>query len=68
MRRPSDDPVGAGRDALDRHAWTEAYGILTEADRAGSLGGEGLWLLASAAYWTAHPDETVEALERAFGA
>ncbi len=68
VRRPSDDPVGAGRDALDRHAWNEAYGILTEADRAGSLGGEGLWLLASAAYWTAHPDETVEALERAFGA
>ena len=60
--------MGAGRDALDRHAWNEAYGILTEADRAGSLGGEGLWLLASAAYWTAHPDETVEALERAFGA
>jgi class 3 adenylate cyclase len=68
MRRPSDDPVGAGRHALDRHAWDEAYDILTEADRAGSLGGEGLWLLASAAYWTAHPDETVEVLERAYGA
>jgi class 3 adenylate cyclase len=60
-----DDAVAAGRDALARHAWEEAYERLTEADRAGALGGEGLALLASAAYWTAHPDETVDAYERA---
>jgi class 3 adenylate cyclase len=63
----ADDALRAGRDALDRHAWAEAYQILTEADRAGSLPGEGLELLAYAAYWTAHPDETVEAIERAYG-
>ncbi|MGH2676514.1 MAG: DNA-binding response regulator, partial [Actinomycetota bacterium] len=62
MRRTAEDAVRAGRDALDRHAWDEAYEILTEADRAGSLTGEGLELLAWAAYWSAHPDETVEAL------
>jgi class 3 adenylate cyclase len=60
--------VKEGREALDRHAWNEAYDILSEADRAGSLNGEGLELLAWASYWAAHPDETVEALERAYGA
>jgi class 3 adenylate cyclase len=64
----SSDALQAGRDALDRHAWDEAYEILTTADRAGSLNGEGLELLASAAYWSAHPEETVEYLERAFAA
>jgi class 3 adenylate cyclase len=64
----SNDALKAGRDALERHAWAEAYEILTEADRAGSLTGDGLQLLAWAAWWTAHPDETVEALERAYAA
>jgi class 3 adenylate cyclase/predicted negative regulator of RcsB-dependent stress response len=68
MSPVSSDAVQAGRDALERHAWDEAYAILTEADRAGTLTGEGLELLASAAYWSAHPDETVELLERAYGA
>ena len=62
------DPVAAGRDALERHAWNEAYDVLTAADGAGSLDGEGLTLLAAAAYWTAHPDQTVEYLERSYGA
>jgi class 3 adenylate cyclase/predicted negative regulator of RcsB-dependent stress response len=62
------DLVERGRDALERHAWREAYEILTEADRQGSLTGEGLNLLAWASWWTAHPDETIEALERAYGA
>lgn len=68
VSRTTADPIEAGRDALDRHAWEEAYGILSEADRAGPLSGEGLELLASAAYWSAHPDETVEYLERSYAA
>ena len=68
VSRTPADPVEAGREALDRHAWDEAYEVLSEADRAGALGGEGLELLASAAYWSAHPDETVEYLERSYAA
>jgi hypothetical protein len=41
---------------------------MTEAERQATLTGEGLDVLASAAYWTGHPDQTVEALERAYGA
>ncbi|HJV04535.1 MAG TPA: hypothetical protein VJ868_04655, partial [Actinomycetota bacterium] len=68
MSRSAGDAVAAGREALDRHAWQEAYDLLTEADRTGSLTGEGLELLAEATYWSGHPDQTVEALERAYGA
>jgi class 3 adenylate cyclase len=66
--RSPDELVEVGRDALERHAWLEAYEALVAADRQGSLTGEGLYLLASAAYWSAHPDETLEALERSYGA
>lgn len=68
MVERSADPAAVGRDALERHAWNEAYDVLTAADGAGSLDGEGLTLLAAAAYWTAHPDQTVEYLERSYGA
>jgi class 3 adenylate cyclase len=68
VSRPSTDAVRAGREALERHAWQEAYDALSEADGDGSLPAEGLELLAWAAYWTAHPDETVELLERAYSA
>ena len=63
-----DDPAVIARDALARHAWQEAYDVLTEADRSGSLAGEGLELLAWAAYWTGRPDETIAALERGYAA
>jgi class 3 adenylate cyclase len=68
VSRPPDELIEAGRDALQRHQWQDAYDALSEADRQGSLEGDGLELLAWAAYWTAHPDETVEAVERAYGA
>ena len=68
MSPAPDDPLASARAALDRHEWDQAYATLSEADRQGSLGGEGLDLLAQAAYWSAHPEETVELLERAYGA
>jgi class 3 adenylate cyclase len=64
----TDDPLAIGRDAFQRHAWQEAYDALAEADRAHSLPAEGLHMLGRAAYWIAHPDRTLEALERAYGA
>ncbi len=68
MGASSVELVETGRDALRRHAWQEAYEALTDADRLGPATGEGLRLLAEAAYWTEHPEDTVDLLERAFGA
>ena len=50
------DPVEAGRDALARHAWTEAYDQLTLADSQSPLGGGDLESLSQAAVFSAHPD------------
>ena len=47
--------IERGREAMRRHAWTEAYEALSRADRR-MLTGEGLQLLGSAAYWTGRPD------------
>jgi class 3 adenylate cyclase len=63
-----DELIEAARDALERHQWQEAYDVLSKVDAQGSLTGAGLELLAWAAYWTAHPDETIDALERAYSA
>ena len=55
-----------GRAAAARESWEEAWKTLTEADQEAPLSAPDLELLADAAWWTAHPDESVEALERAF--
>jgi class 3 adenylate cyclase len=68
VSRPPEELIESARDALTRHRWQEAYDALSQADEQGSLTGAGLELLAGAAYWTAHPDETLDALERAYGA
>ena len=56
----------SGRSAAQREAWEEAWKTLTEADREEALSPADLELLADAAWWTARPDESVDALERAF--
>ncbi len=56
----------SGRAAAGREAWEEAWKTLTEADGEEALSPADLELLADAAWWTAHPDESVDALERAF--
>jgi class 3 adenylate cyclase len=55
-----------GRDAIDRHAWAEAVEAFEAADRDGELSAADLELLGTAAWWAGRPDESAEALERAF--
>lgn len=64
----SDDPISFARDALERHAWKDAYEALIEADRTDLLSAAALEMLAWATYWTGRPDATIEALERAYAA
>jgi class 3 adenylate cyclase len=62
------DPVDAGRAALARHAWQEAYDQLSQADRDGQLSGADLESLSTAAFFAAHGDVELEVKERAFRA
>lgn len=68
MGNSSDDPLEAGRDALQRHAWREAYETLSEADRGKLLSADGIRMLAEAAWWSGEPDVVIDALERTYGA
>jgi class 3 adenylate cyclase len=61
----AEDVLVAGRDALDRHAWDEAYDTLDRADRQDGLPPEGLQLLAEAAWFSSRPDVVLDVLERA---
>jgi class 3 adenylate cyclase len=64
----TDDPLEAGREAHRRHAWTEAFELLTEADRRDGLRGADLEALAETAFFVARPDFEIELKERAFKA
>lgn len=59
-------PAEAGRAALARHDWQEAFDALSSADAAGALSAEELMLLADAAWWVGRMNDSIEARERAF--
>ena len=54
------------REALDRHAWQEAYEALGGASEERPMSGQELELLAESAWWTARPEECIDASERAY--
>lgn len=56
----------SGREAVSRRAWKEAWETLVEVDREASLSPQDLELMADAAWWAGHPDDAVDALERAY--
>jgi len=62
------DPLVAGREALVRHAWQEAFEQLSQADRDGPLAGNDLEALALAAFFGAHAQGELGIKERAFKA
>ena len=62
----ADDTLQAGREAVGRHAWREAYDFLEAADAAAPLSPEDLEALSGAAWWTGRLDSCIAARERAF--
>ena len=62
------DPLQAGRDALARHAWPEAFELLSQADREGTLSGADLEALALASFFAARADLELDVKERAYKA
>lgn len=68
MAQATSDPLTRGREALDRHAWHEAFDLLTEAERAGELQAPDLTALADAAWWAGRLQDAIAARERAYAA
>lgn len=62
------EALESGRTAMDRHAWSEAIDAFAAADSDGSLPPSDLEQLGAASWWSGRPDESTEALERAFAA
>ncbi|MFQ5954678.1 MAG: adenylate/guanylate cyclase domain-containing protein [Kiloniellales bacterium] len=60
--------IQEGREALQRHAWSDAFAIFAKADAAGSLSPEELEMLAESAWWSGQVDDCINALERAYTA
>lgn len=66
MVTAQEELVSAGREALERHAWSEAFDRLSEAERTGELRAPELEMLARAAHWAGDLDYTLDTLERAY--
>jgi len=66
MAQVIEDPVQAGREALQRRAWNEAWDLLSTADENSELAPEDLELLGQAAQWTGHFQEWLATAERAY--
>jgi class 3 adenylate cyclase len=62
LNRALDD----GREAVRRHAWREAFELLTAADQAGGLDADDLEALAYAAWWSSRAQACISARERAY--
>ncbi len=60
------ETLETGRDAIARHAWAEAIEAFKAADLDGGLAPDDLGRLGTASWWAGRPDESTEALERAF--
>lgn len=59
-------PLDDARAALAEHAWQAAYEGFSSA--AAELAADDLERLGEAAWWSAHPDESIQAFERAYAA
>ncbi|HEX5825854.1 MAG TPA: hypothetical protein VFY18_15450, partial [Candidatus Limnocylindrales bacterium] len=65
---PPADALNAGLAALGRHAWNDAFDLLSAADRDGAMSGADLERFAEAAYFTGRAARGIELNERAFKA
>lgn len=66
MTELATSPLQAARDAMAAHAWEEARTQFLAAAEAAVLAPADLELLAAADFWTGHPEDELDALERAY--
>jgi class 3 adenylate cyclase len=60
------DSLDAGREAIRKHAWPEAFELLSDADEANALSAQDLEALAEAGWWIGHLDACILARERSY--
>lgn len=60
------DPIEAGRDALARYAWVEAFDALTRPEARASLTSDDLAGLGDAAWWCGRLEHSISAREEAY--
>src|SRR5207245_164728 len=60
----SDDSLEAGRDAIARQAWKDAFDLLSAADASRSLVAEDLERLGNAAFWIGRARDCIRFRER----
>jgi class 3 adenylate cyclase len=65
---PEVDKIVAGRAAIARKAWIEAFELFSAADRERDLSGPDLEALSMTAFFAGQPEVEDDALERAFKA
>jgi class 3 adenylate cyclase len=63
-----DTATLAARTALAEHSWREAYELFSELGARDELEAADLERLGEAAWWSAHPAESIDAFERAYAA
>lgn len=68
MTQVTPSTLESARDAMARHAWEEARELFLEAEKTSPLAPADLEQLGDAGWWTGHPDERTDALERAYAA
>ncbi|HEV2035359.1 MAG TPA: adenylate/guanylate cyclase domain-containing protein [Candidatus Dormibacteraeota bacterium] len=68
MSRSVQDSLEAASDAMRRHAWEEARGLLAEADAKGALDAEGLRQFGKALDWCGDAAGELDAYERSYAA
>ena len=61
-----ENTLEEARDAIRRHAWREAFDLLTAIDASDGLSAEDLERLAESAWWTGRLDDCIQARERSF--
>src|SRR5437867_3028143 len=66
MTRSANETLDAGRDAINRHAWGEAFDLLSQADIAGLLEPQDLEALGEASWWAGRLDDCIDARQRAY--
>lgn len=66
MTKSVGELIASGQQAMERNDWGEAYDLLHEAAATDGLDPEEFEDLARSAWWSGHPDECIDARERAY--